>query len=101
MRIAKVVGKVTLNRSLEQFQKATLKMVFPLQRDDLEDLNSKTDKKIDAEETLVAWDLIGVGEGALVAISEGPEASMPFRPEVKPIDASICALLDEVHLKRK
>ncbi|MGB7329290.1 MAG: EutN/CcmL family microcompartment protein, partial [Rubripirellula sp.] len=48
--------------------------------------------------TIIAWDLCGTGVGDLVAIAEGPEAAQPFRPDVKPIDASIVALLDEVDL---
>jgi microcompartment protein CcmK/EutM len=50
-------------------------------------------------ETIVAWDLCGTGLGDLVALAEGPESAQPFRPEVKPLDASIVALLDEVVLE--
>jgi len=49
-------------------------------------------------DTIVAWDLCGSGIGDLVALAEGPESSQPFRPEVKPLDASIVALLDHIEL---
>ena len=49
-------------------------------------------------ETVVAWDLCGTGVGDLVALAEGPESAQPFRPEIKPLDASIVALLDQIEL---
>ena len=49
-------------------------------------------------DTIIAWDLCGSGIGDLVALAEGPESSQPFRPEVKPLDASIVALLDHIEL---
>ncbi len=52
-----------------------------------------------AETPIVAWDLCGTGIGDLVALAEGPESAQPFYPEVKPLDASIVALLDEVSLQ--
>jgi len=51
-------------------------------------------------ETIVAWDLCSTGLGDLVALAEGPESSQPFRPDVKPLDASIVALLDQVDVDR-
>jgi ethanolamine utilization protein EutN len=46
----------------------------------------------------VAWDDNGAGVGSLIAISEGAEATQPFRPELKPVDAYASAILDEIHL---
>jgi microcompartment protein CcmK/EutM len=31
-------------------------------------------------------------------MSEGSEAAQPFRPQIKPVDAYVAAILDEVHL---
>ncbi len=50
-------------------------------------------------DTVVAWDLCGSGLGDLVAIAEGPESAQPFYPDIKPLDASIVALIDEVSLR--
>ncbi len=59
-------------------------------------------KRVDEQplggETVVAWDLCGTGIGDLVALAEGPESAQPFRPEVKPLDASIVALIDQIEL---
>ncbi len=88
MRIAEVVGKVTLNRCHPSFEGAKLRLVIPLL---LEDLVSDQPPTAD---TLVAWDELGAGYGSHVALSEGPEASQPFRPEIKPLDASVTAILD-------
>jgi ethanolamine utilization protein EutN len=49
-------------------------------------------------EPLVAWDDLGVGEGQLVAFSEGGEAAQPFRPADKPVDAYVAALLDRLDI---
>ncbi len=94
MRIAEVVGKVTLSRCHDTFRHANLKLVIPLLA---EDLVSETPP---AAETLVAWDEMGAGPGAIVALSEGPEASQPFRPEVKPIDAYVAAILDALNIEQ-
>ena len=102
MRIARVIGSLTLNAQHETFHGATLKVVVPLMRGELEqqvgDAAAEGAIAWQAEETLVAWDGVSVSEGALVAIAEGPEASMPFRPQIKPVDAQIVALLDHIEL---
>lgn len=90
MRVARVVGSVTLNRSVESFTAAALRLAVPLEladfgRDDLPET-----------ETLVVWDELGAGEQSLIAVSEGREAAQPFHPEVKPVDAYNAALLDHV-----
>ena len=36
--------------------------------------------------------------GSLIAVSEGAEATQPFRPELKPVDAYASAILDEVNV---
>jgi ethanolamine utilization protein EutN len=92
MRIAKVVGTVTLNRCHPSFVGARLRLVAPLS---LSDLHGQTQPSADE---MVAWDDNGAGVGSLIAISEGAEATQPFRPELKPVDAYASAILDEIHL---
>jgi microcompartment protein CcmK/EutM len=92
MRIAKVVGTVTLNRCLPSFHGARLRLVVPMSLAEL-----KGQRPPQAEE-MVAWDEQGAGLGSLIAMSEGSEASQPFRPEPKPVDAYASAILDTVHL---
>jgi ethanolamine utilization protein EutN len=91
MRIAKVVGTVTLNRCHPSFQGARLRLVAP------QSLAELQGQQPQAEE-IVAWDDQGAGIGSLIAISEGAEASQPFRPELKPVDAYAAAILDNLEL---
>lgn len=89
MRIAKVVGTVTLNRCHPAFNGARLRLIVPLSLAELKGQEPQADE-------IVAWDENGAGIGSLVAISEGAEAAQPFRPELKPVDAYAAAILDEV-----
>ena len=92
MKIARTIGTVTLARAVPAMTAAKLRcveVVEEIERIDTQPLGG---------ETIVAWDLCGTGIGDLVALAEGPESAQPFRPEVKPLDASIVALLDEVDL---
>ena len=88
MRIATVQGNVTLSRCLESFVGASLRLV------DVIDVR-EPDNLL---ETLVAWDELSVGCGDLVAVSEGPEAAAPFRPQLRPVDAYVAARLDPLNL---
>lgn len=92
MRIAKVVGTVTLNRCHASFNGARLRLVVPLS---LAELRGEEPPR--AEEVVV-WDDNAAGLGNLIAMSEGAEASQPFRPELKPVDAYASAILDNVEL---
>ncbi|HEX5104511.1 MAG TPA: EutN/CcmL family microcompartment protein [Pirellulaceae bacterium] len=90
MRIAKVVGTVTLNRCHPSFVGARLRLVVPLSLAEL-----RGEGQPGADE-MVAWDDNAAGVGDFVAMSEGAEASQPFRPDLKPVDAYAAAILDEV-----
>jgi ethanolamine utilization protein EutN len=92
MRIAKVVGTVTLNRCHPSFLGARLRLVVPLSLAEL-----RGERPPQAEE-MVAWDDNAAGLGDVVAMSEGAEASQPFRPELKPVDAYASAILDSIDL---
>lgn len=95
MRIAEVIGTVTLNRAHPSLTGARFKLVVPLS---LEDLAGEGDRS--AEEFAV-FDELGAGMGSLIAVSEGREAAMPFYPDVKPIDAYNAAILDRVEIDRE
>ena len=92
MRIAKVIGTVTLNRCHPSFVGARLRLVVPLSLAEL-----RGEHQPQAEE-LVAWDDNSAGLGNLIAISEGAEATQPFRPDMKAVDAYATAILDEINL---
>ena len=92
MRIAKIIGKVVLSASHPTFEGATLRLAYPLS---LENLDGSSDAQAD---TIVVWDELGTGNGSLIGLAEGPEASQPFRPDIKPVDAYAAAILDSIDL---
>jgi ethanolamine utilization protein EutN len=95
MRIGKVIGNVTLSRVHETLVGGTLKLVVPLT---LSELTAETEPQ---GESLVVWDDLGAGVGETVCFSEGGEAVQPFKPNVKPVDAYLAAILDNVNLDRE
>jgi microcompartment protein CcmK/EutM len=92
MKIARTIGSVTLSRFHPSMESSTLRLV------EVVDSIDRIDEQPLGGDSIVAWDLCGSGIGDLVALAEGPESSQPFRPDVKPLDATIVALLDEVDL---
>ena len=95
MRIAKVIGTVTLNRCHPTFDGATLKLAVPLKLDDL------TQEELPDDDSLVVWDEFGAGIGSRIMLSEGGEAAQPFKPNWKPVDAYNAGLLDEIDIDPK
>lgn len=95
MRIAEVIGTVTLCRCHPSFDGARLRLVVPLA------ISNLTGKEPASADPLVCWDELGAGLGSQIALSEGPEAAQPFRPEIKPLDAYNAAILDHVELDTK
>ena len=92
MKLARTIGTVTLSRSHPAMAGANLRCV------EIVDSIDRIDETELGGDTIVAWDLCSSGVGDLVALAEGPESAQPFRPEIKPLDASIVALLDECDL---
>ena len=92
MRIAEVIGTVTLSRCLPEFEGASLRLARPLS---LADLEGETTSEADP---LVVYDQLGANYLTRIALSEGGEAAQPFRPEIKPVDAYNAAILDQISL---
>jgi ethanolamine utilization protein EutN len=88
MRIADVIGTVTLNRAHPSVAGATWKLVVPLTWDNL------LGQSDEPAEEVVVFDELGAGSGSRIALSEGREAAMPFYPDAKPIDVYNAAILD-------
>ena len=88
MRIADVVGTITLNRAHPSFLGARIKLVTPVS---WENLAGRWEERL---EEIAVWDDLGAGIGSRIALSEGREAAMPFHPEIKPVDAYNAAILD-------
>jgi ethanolamine utilization protein EutN len=88
MRICDVIGNLTLNRSHPSLRGAVWRIAVPLSVDAA---SRKLDKR---GEPFVVYDELGAGIGSLIGVSEGAEASAPFYPDQKPIDAYNAAILD-------
>ena len=93
MRIGRVVGRVTLNRSYETLMGGRFVIVEIQDRFGLAGQARKTN------ESLVCYDHIGASPGDLIAVSESREACMPFYPEKRvPLDAYNAAILQHVEV---
>ena len=90
MRIAEVIGTVTLSRVHPSMSGARWVIAVPFSLAALRD-NGRPDG-----EDLVVYDDLGAGAGTRIAFSEGGEAAAPFYPERKPVDAYCACLLDQV-----
>lgn len=93
MRIARVIGTVTLNQIHPTLQRGRYKLAEPL------GLEALLGREETPRETLVVYDELGAGEGSVIAVSEGGEAAQPFLPERKPVDAYNAAILDHVDVR--
>jgi microcompartment protein CcmK/EutM len=93
MKLARTIGSMTLAKSHPAMQQAKLRLV------EVVDSIERMETIPLGGETIVCWDLCSTGIGDLIALAEGPEAAQPFMPDVKPLDATIVALLDEVDLE--
>ena len=94
MRIARVIGTVTLNHSLAELRPGRWLIAEALDGAAIDGLEQQAPRYKPMPESLVVFDELGAGIGQLIAVSEGREASMPFSPERVPVDAYCAALLD-------
>ena len=100
MRIARVLGTITMTRRLDQLKHGQWLIVEALDRDALAGLESAAKRKAPMPESLVVFDQSGAGVGQLIAVSEGREACVPFEPDRVPIDTYAAAILDHVSFDR-
>jgi microcompartment protein CcmK/EutM len=100
MRIAKVIGTVTLSRSHPSLTGGRYRLAVPLSLDDVCTQTEQGDVQPSAD-ALVMYDELGAGQNSLVALSESREASQPFHPDTKPIDAYNAAILDQIDVDRQ
>ncbi len=92
MRIAEVIGTVTLSRCHPSLAGYRWIVGVPFSLKALK-------KNVPDGEDLVILDELGVGLGQRIAVSEGVEAMMPFHPQRKPIDAYCAGILDTIEIK--
>ena len=104
MKLAKVIGTVTLAKAHPTMLGAAFKLAVPLKEEDLAEIKELNfsdhpgNSEITSEE-FVIYDVMGATEGQYVGVCEGREAVNPFYPEVKPVDAYCALILDKIYLK--
>jgi microcompartment protein CcmK/EutM len=89
MRIAEVIGSVTLSRVHPTLVGARWVIGVPFS------LKALKEGAPDGED-LVIYDDLGAGIGARIGFSEGAEAAAPFYPKKKPVDAYSACILDSI-----
>ncbi len=94
MRIAEVIGRLTLSRVHPSLRSARFVVALTMPRAALEG-----DSAMRGEDVIV-YDQLGASPGALIGLSEGREAANPFGKVKTPIDAYCACLLDEISLGR-
>ncbi len=93
MRIAEVIGSISLSRWDPSLTGASWKIVVPMNIDGLRgDVTGRG-------EPFIIYDELGSGNGSMVAVSEGAEAAAPFHPGTKAIDGYNAAILDSIDLE--
>ena len=92
MRIAEVIGRVTMARLHPNLRGGRFLIALPMP---LEALTQSSPRR---GEEVIAYDDLGAGPGALIGLSEGREAANPFGKTKTPIDAYCACLLDRVEV---
>ena len=91
MRIAEVIGTVTLSRCHPALAGYRWIIGVPFS------LQALRTGVADGED-LVILDELGAGFGQKIGVSEGVEAMMPFHPHRKPLDAYCACVLDSISI---
>jgi hypothetical protein len=107
VRIARVIGTVTLNRRLPDLPAARYLVVQPCGRGDLSALaaasgagETPASRMAPAGgETLTMYDDLGARPGDLVGLVEGREAAVPFGPARVPYDCYNACILEAVNFE--
>ncbi len=94
MRIAQVIGRVTLSIQDPSFKGGRWLMCNPL---DASSYNTAcaTPPPLSAQSSFVTYDNLGASDGDIVGIVEGAEATAPFDHDI-PIDAITVAIFDSL-----
>ena len=90
MRIAEVIGRVTLSRKHPSLPSARLAIALPLTTEAIVEGSSRRG------EDVIVYDDLGASPGALIGLAEGREAANPFGKTKTPVDAYCACLIDEI-----
>ena len=106
MRIALVIGKLTMNRTVSEIVPGSYLLVRPCGREALAGALDNSDTQppcvlpgAAAGEEMVLYDDLGAREGDLAGMVEGREACQPFVPKRVPFDAYNACILDSVNFR--
>jgi ethanolamine utilization protein EutN len=89
MRIAEVIGTVTLSRCHPSLCGYRWVIAVPFSLPALQ-------RTVPDGEDFVVLDELGAGAGQPIAVSEGAEGAQPFYPAKKPVDAYAACILDTI-----
>ena len=92
MRIAEVIGRVTLSRCHLNLKAARYLIAMPMP------LVALLEDSPNRGEEVIAFDELGAGPGALIGLGEGREAANPFGNVKVPVDAYCACLIDHLSL---
>jgi len=90
MRIAEVIGRVTLSKFNPQLRGGRLLLAVPMP------LAALAEAATARGEEVVVYDVLGAGPGSLIGLSEGREAANPFGKTKTPVDAYCACLIDQL-----
>ncbi len=90
MRIAEVIGRVTLSRFNAQLRGGRFLLAVPMT------LQALTQGDPARGEEVVVYDDLGAGVGSTIGLSEGREAANPFGKTKTPVDAYCACLIDQL-----
>jgi ethanolamine utilization protein EutN len=92
MRIAEVIGRVTMSRAHPGLQGGRFLVVLPMPAEALREGSARRGEEV------VAFDELGAGAGELIGLSEGREAANPFGKKKTSVDAYCACILDRISL---
>jgi ethanolamine utilization protein EutN len=92
MRIAEVIGRVTMSRLHPNLKGGRFLIALPMP---LAALSQGSEER---GEEVVVYDNIGAGAGSLIGLSEGREAANPFGKVKTPVDAYCACLIDQISM---
>ena len=96
MFIGKIVGVVVATQKTESMRGSKLLMIEPYV------IDPKTrDHLITTGRSLVAVDVVGVGEGQFVLAVQGSSARMTPETKTLPVDCTIIGVIDSITMERQ
>jgi microcompartment protein CcmK/EutM len=90
MRIAEVIGRITLSRVHPNIKGGRFLIALPLPKEAL------LEGSANRGEDVIVIDSLGAGTGSIIGLSEGRVAANPFGKIKVPVDAYCACLIDQI-----